>query len=121
MYSVLSSLTAALLVLAVSAVPVSATVVKIETAAPLADQSEKSLDSALSQAVEQSIRGAAAMGLSKVWFDQAFVMPGRVVVRMLATDEEIEGEADSTGAVPSLTVPQPGWQPDAAANRREQL
>jgi hypothetical protein len=119
MQTLLSSLTAALLVLALSA-PVSATVVKIETAASLADQSEKSLDSALSQAVETSIRGAAAMGLFKVWFDQAFVMPGRVVVRMLATDEEIEGEeADSAEPIPSLIVPQPGWQPGVAADRGE--
>ncbi|HET8575999.1 MAG TPA: hypothetical protein VFO18_02780 [Methylomirabilota bacterium] len=122
MHSLLRSLTAAFLVLTVTA-PVSATVVKIETAASLADQSEKSLDSALSEALEKSIRGAAAMGLSRVWFDQAFVMPGRVVVRMLATDEEIEGEDEAASAepMPSLTVPQPGWLPDAAAVRRETL
>lgn len=112
MHGLLRILTAVLLVLAVAA-PVGATVVKIETAAPLADQSEKSLDAALTQAVEKSIRGAAAMGLSMVWLDQAFVLPGRVVVRMLATDEDLEDEddADMTGPTPSLTAPQPGWLP----------
>src|SRR6266508_6658874 len=109
MVSVFRTLTAVLLVLAV-AVPAGATVVKIETAAALADQSEKSLDAALTQAVEKSIRAAAAMGLSTVWFDQAFVMPGRVVVRMLATDETLEDEADAgnAGPMPSLTLPLPG-------------
>jgi len=109
MVGVLRSLTAALLVLAV-AVPASATVVKIETAAALADQSDKSLNAALTQAVEQCIRGAAAMGLSTVWFDQAFLMPGRVVVRMLATDEDLDDEEDAgnAGPMPSLTFPLPG-------------
>jgi hypothetical protein len=109
MVSVFRILTAVLLLLAM-AMPAGATVVKIETAAALADQSEKTLDAALTQAVEKCIRGAAAMGLSTVWFDQAFVMPGRVVVRMLATDEDLENEEDAgnAGAVPSLTLPLPG-------------
>lgn len=109
MVSVLRSLAAVLLALAVAA-PAGATVVKIETAAALEDQSDKALDAALTQAVEKCIRGAAAMGLSTVWFDQAFVMPGRVVVRMLATDEVLENEADAgnAGPMPSLTLPLPG-------------
>ncbi len=50
------------------------------------------------------------MGLSTVWFDQAFLMPGRVVVRMLATDEDLDDEEDAgnAGPMPSLTFPLPG-------------
>ena len=108
---------AVLLTLVVSA-PAGATTVRIETAAPLTDQSDQSLDAALKQAMEKSVRGAAAMGLSMVWFDQAFVFQGRVVVRMLATDE-VPGDGDDeedTGIVestPSLSPPQPGLLPRA--------
>jgi len=103
---------AGLLTLVVAA-PAGATMVRIETAATLSDQSDTSLDAALKQAVEKSIRGAAAMGLSFVWLDQAFVFRGRVVVRMLATDEDPEDE-DDTGigeSAPGVIVPQPGSVP----------
>jgi len=111
----LARVAVAVLLTLVVAAPAGATMVRIETAAALADQSEKSLDSALKQAMEKSIRGAAAMGLSMVWFDQAFVFQGRVVVRILATDEDVEDEED-TGigeSTPSVIVPQPGWLPRA--------
>jgi hypothetical protein len=103
----------AVLLTLVVAAPAGATMVRIETAAALADQSDKSLDAALKQAVEKSIRGAAAMGLSVFWLDQAFVFQGRVVVRMLATDEDLEDQ-DDTGigeSAPGVIVPQPGSLP----------
>jgi hypothetical protein len=94
--------------------PSSATVVRIETAATFADASEESVNVALHEAVESSIKGAAAMGLSTVWLDQAFVLDDRVVVRIFATDETTaeEDEDDAEPAVPdtmpSLIEP-PRW------------
>jgi membrane-bound lytic murein transglycosylase B len=87
-----------------------ATVVKMETAALLADLSEQSVDAAFRQAVETCIRGAAAMGLSKVWLDQVDVVSNHVVVRILATDDvqDDEDQSDITDSTPSRMNPHPG-------------
>lgn len=94
--------------------PSSATVVRIETAATLADASEESVNVALLEAVESSIKGASAMGLSTVWLDQAFVLDDRVVVRIFATDEATaeEDEDDAEPAVPDTmpsVIEPPRW------------
>ena len=95
-----------------------ATVVKIETAAPLADQSEQSVDAAFRQAVETCIRGAAAMGLRTLVLDQVAVVSNHVVVRILATDDVQEDRPASTDPTPSRMSPLPGMLPPAPGARR---
>jgi len=90
-----------------------ATVVKMETAAQLADLSEQSVDAAFRLAVETCIRGAAAMGLSKVWLDQVDVVSDHVVVRIFATDDvqDDEDQSDITDSTPSGVNPHGGVLP----------
>jgi hypothetical protein len=87
----------AALALLPTAVPASATIVKLETAVALTDRSESAVDAAIRQAVETAVRGVAAMGLSTMRFNQAVVLPDRVVVSLLATDEVAENESDPEG------------------------
>ncbi len=99
----------AVLVLLATAVPVSATIVKLETAVALTDRSEPAVDAAIRQAVETAVRGVAAMGLSTLRFNQAVVLSDRVVVSLLATDEVeddngLEGEEDNEEGI-SVTPP----------------
>ncbi|MBI3105898.1 MAG: hypothetical protein HYY95_10055 [Candidatus Rokubacteria bacterium] len=105
-----------MLLVLLMAAPVGATVVVIETAAALEDLSEQSVGSAITRAVEASIGRAAAMGLSKIWLDQAFLLTDRVVVRMVATDEDADADeaAGTAEAVPGMVVPEPGWLERAA-------
>jgi hypothetical protein len=86
-------LTAALLALCVAAAPVSARVVRMETRVALEDHSELSIRQALLEAFQISVRGALAMGLSNVSVDGARVLPGAVVLALVATDEV---DADET-------------------------
>ncbi len=118
MRHLLRGLPVVLLVLAVAA-PAGATVVVIETAATLADLSEQPLDTARTRAVEVSIGRAVAMGLSTIRLDQASVLKGRVVVRMLATDEDANDDDVGTAeSAPSVVVPQPGWLERASQGAR---
>jgi hypothetical protein len=87
-------LTAAVLTLCVAAAPVSARVVRMETRVALEDQSELSIKQALREAFRISVRGALAMGLSHVSVDGARVLPGAVVLALVATDEA--DDADET-------------------------
>jgi hypothetical protein len=80
-----------LLVLATST-PGWARMVKIETVVPLTDRSDASVDLALRSAVDICVRGAAAMGLAWVRLQQAALAGDRLVVRMLASDEDQEDE-----------------------------
>jgi len=81
-------LTAGSLVLLVLASPVSARVVRFETTVALENQSELAIKQALREAFETSVRGALAMGLSRVRVDGARVLPDAVVLAMVATDED---------------------------------
>jgi hypothetical protein len=91
---VLVWLAAASLILATS--PVSAGVVRTETTVALYDHSEPSIRQAAREAFETSVRGAIAMGFSRVWVDEARVLPAAVVLAMVATDED--DDADETRA-----------------------
>ena len=91
---VLVWLAAASLILATS--PVSARVVTMETTVALSDHSEPSIRQAVREAFETSVRGAIAMGFSRVWVDEARVLPAAVVLAMVATDED--DDADETRA-----------------------
>ena len=61
-------------------------VVKCETATPMEDESDASLESALAGAVDACVRGATAMGLSWIRLELALLLHDRVIVRMGATD-----------------------------------
>jgi len=85
---------AALALVLVAAVPGWSRTVKMETAAPVTDQSDESLQAAFKSAVDACIRGAVAMGLSRIWLNGAALQGGELVVQMIATDE---ADTDDTG------------------------
>ena len=85
-------LTAASLTLCVATSPVLARVVRMETKVALEDQSEPSIRQALREAFQTAVRGAIAMGFSRVWVDGARVLPDAVVLGMVATDEDDDAD-----------------------------
>jgi hypothetical protein len=87
-----TSLVAASLLAAVLVTPAWARTVRIETTVPLVDHSEAALNLAMQQAVETTVQGATAMGLSWIWVDGARVLSDSLVVRMVATDDESDDE-----------------------------
>ena len=89
------SLFAALMLVLYLVAPAWARTVRIETTVPLADQSEATINRAITQAVETAVRGATAMGLSWIWVDGARVLSNALVVRMIATDDDPDDVQDS--------------------------
>src|SRR6266508_1975783 len=85
-------LTAAALTLCVATSPVLARVVRMGTKVALEDQSEPSIRQALREAFQTAVRGAIAMGFSRVWVDGARVLPDAVVLAMVATDEDDDAD-----------------------------
>ncbi len=94
-----------LLVLAMSS-PGWARVIKMETAAPLKDQSDASVELALKGAVDTCARGALAMGLSWIRLHRAVLAGDQVIVQMIATDDDDEDEEDEAAA-PAPEPPSP--------------
>ena len=78
--------------------PAWARMVAIEASAPLTDHSEASMERALRGAVELCVQHASSLGLLRVKFERAVLLRDRLIVMMLATDEDTE-DAES--------VPQP--------------
>jgi hypothetical protein len=76
--------------------------VKIQASAPLSDRSDRSVEQALKSAIDSCVRGATAMGLSWIWLDDAAVRGDSVIVQMVATDDEAEGEDDDEVRVQDL-------------------
>ena len=76
------------LMLLAAASPARARVVRMETTVALGDRSEPSVKQALREAFEISVRGALAMGLSRMRVDGARVLPDAVILAMVATDED---------------------------------
>jgi hypothetical protein len=70
--------------------PALAGMAAIETTAPLKDESEASVKAAVSQAVEQAMQGAKAMGLPKIELRGARVLPGAVTVLIIAKDVDVD-------------------------------
>jgi len=64
----------------------------METKVALEDQSDSSVKQALREAFQTSVRGAIAMGFSRVWVDGARVLPDAVVLAMVATDEDDDAD-----------------------------
>jgi len=82
------ALALALVLLTISSVFAGAAV--IETAAPLSEQSDDSVKVAVKSAVENAVKGAKAMGLTQVSLHGVRVLPTMVIVRILATDSQME-------------------------------
>ena len=74
----------------VTASPALAGMAAIETTAPLMHESEASVKAAVSQAVEQAMQGAKAMGLPKIELRGARVVPGAVTVLIIAKDVDVD-------------------------------
>jgi len=91
---------AALALVLIAAAPGWSRTVKMETAAPVTDQSDESMQAALRSAVEACIRGAAAMGLSWIYFSGAALQGDQLVVQMIASDEGESNDADPGPASP---------------------
>jgi len=85
-------LVAASLLAAALVTPAWARTVRIETTVPLVDHSEATLNLAMQHAVETTVQGATAMGLSWIWVDGARVLSDSLVVQMVATDDEPDDE-----------------------------
>ena len=82
------------LVLLACGSPAAARVVRMETRVALEDRSEPSVKQALREAFEISVRGALAMGLSRMRVDGARVLPDAVILAMVATDEDDDAGED---------------------------
>jgi hypothetical protein len=91
------SLAALALVMAV-ATPGLARVAAIRTAAPIADRSDAAVEAAFVEAVEAAVRGAVAMGLSRVALRDAAVVGDAVLVEIVATDVDPEPGDDGAPA-----------------------
>ena len=74
--------------------PAFARVATIETAVPLADDSEPAMDAAVAEAVSTVVRGAQAMGLTHIELTRAAIAESAVVIRILATDTPATGEPE---------------------------
>jgi hypothetical protein len=90
--TILIRLAIPLLAIVSLATPSFAKMAAIQTAVPVEDQSQSSIQTAAEQAVETAVRGAIAMGLPKVQLHRAVVVSNMVVVQILATDEAAEQE-----------------------------
>jgi hypothetical protein len=64
--------------------------VKLEAAEPLADASDPAVERALKNALDSCVRRATAMGLAWIWLQDATVLPNRVIVKMVASDEDLD-------------------------------
>lgn len=93
--------------------PAFAKMAAIQTAVPVEDESQSSIQSAAEQAVETAVRGAVAMGLPKVQLHRAVVVSNMVVIQILASDEpqDREGQKDEPGQKEE-TQPQGQRQPE---------
>jgi hypothetical protein len=83
-----------------------ARVATIETTAPLGDHSEASIKAAVTEAVQTALRGAVAMGLSRVHLNHALVLDDAVVIQLLAADADEEALPDESA--PEADQPEPG-------------
>jgi hypothetical protein len=91
---VLAGLVAAILAaMALTVQPASARVVRIETAVSLTDRSDPAVKQALMEALQTSMRGAVAMGLSTIRVDGIQLLHDSVVLATIATDEDDDDEA----------------------------
>ena len=79
-----------------TAAPVQAQGAAIETTAPLADKSEASINAALDSALESAVRGAAAMGLTRVEILSVYVGDSFVAVQVIAAAQPPDSDTEGT-------------------------
>lgn len=91
-----------------------ARVASIETTAALRDYSPEGVALAFQEAVEVAVRGAIAMGLSRILAYEARVMTDMVAIQILATDEDL---ADEDGELGEEVGPAPGRSAGGKAER----
>jgi hypothetical protein len=82
----------AIVVALAMASPAFARMAAIQTAVPLEDQSQSSIETAAKQAVETAVKGAVAMGLPQVQLRRAVVVQNMVVIQIVATDDAADRE-----------------------------
>jgi hypothetical protein len=68
--------------------------VNLEAAAPLSDPSDPAVERALKNALDTCVRRATAMGLAWIWLQDATVLPNKVIVKMVASDEDPDEAGD---------------------------
>jgi hypothetical protein len=90
----------ALLVTWASTTPAAARVVNLVSGAPLSDHSDAAIDRAIETAVDTCVRQATALGLSWIWLHNAVVEGDSIVVHMVATDDESEGDGATGDGLP---------------------
>ncbi|PYN36415.1 MAG: hypothetical protein DME01_07735 [Candidatus Rokuibacteriota bacterium] len=91
---VLAGLVAALAMATVVAVsPASARVVRMQTVVGLTDRSDPAIKQAVREAFDTSLRGAVAMGFSRIQVDAIQVLQDTVVLATVATDGDDDDEA----------------------------
>jgi hypothetical protein len=81
--------------------PAFAGMAMIETAAQLNEDSTEGVKAAVQTAVATAVEGALAMGLSQIALNAVRVLPGVVIVQILATDsaqDAHESDSSSSGA-----------------------
>jgi hypothetical protein len=81
----------------VPAGPAWARTVRLEATAPLQGASDPAIERALTSALDRCVRRATAMGLAWIWLDNAAVLENKVVVQMVATDEEPDEGQEGDG------------------------
>jgi hypothetical protein len=81
-----------------TAAPAQAQGAAIETTAPLADKSETSINAALDSALESAVRGAAAMGLTRVELLSVYVGDSFVAVKVIAAAQPPDSEGTTERA-----------------------
>lgn len=81
--------------------PAQGQVAVIEVTAPLRDTSEGSINAALDSALESAVRGAAAMGLTRVEIHSVYVGDGYVGLQVFATSQSPEPTEGSSERAPS--------------------
>ncbi len=90
----LAGLVAVVVMVTIVAVsPAFARVVRMQTVVNLTDRSDPAVKRALREAFDTSLRGAVAMGFSRIRVDAIQVFEDTVVLATVATDEDDDDEA----------------------------
>jgi hypothetical protein len=90
---VAAGLMAALVMATIAVSPAAARVVRMQTVVSLTDRSDPAVKLALKEAFDTSLRGAIAMGFSRIRVDAIQVLQDTVVLATVAADEGDDDEA----------------------------
>ena len=90
---ILAGLVALGMAMIVAVSPAWARVVRMQTVVSLTDRSDPAVKQALREAFDTSLRGAVAMGFSRIRVDAIQVLQDTVVLATVATDGDDDDEA----------------------------